>query len=87
MAGEVDFEVYLYGSVAAEFLDAEEVGWGPGEVGAVGVFGGEGGEGGDLQGPGLGVGGVEVEAVELLEGHGVEGADDVVGGDVVSRNV
>lgn len=87
MSGEVDFEVHFYASVAAEVLDSKKVARGPGEVWAVGSFGGEVGEGRDLEGPGLGVGGVEVEVVQLLEGHGVKCADNIVWGNVVSRNI
>lgn len=87
MPGEVDLEVHFYALVAAEFLDAEEVVGGPDEVWAVGSFGGEVGERRDLERPGLGVGGVKVEAIEFLKGHGAKGTDDIVGGDIVSRDI
>lgn len=87
MPGEVDLEVHFDSSAAAELLDLKKVGGGPGEVGAVGSFGGEGWERRDVERPGLGVGGVEVEVVQLLEGHGVKCTDHVARRDVVSRNI
>ena len=61
-----------------------QVGDGPGQGSVVGAVSGEEGEGGDLEGPGLRVGGVEVQVVEFVEGHGIDGAEDVRGGDVIS---
>ena len=87
VAGHVDFEVDLYAALSAKFLDGVEVGYAPDLGGVVGAFLGEEGERGDFEGPGLGVCGVEVEAVEFGEGETFEGSLYFGGGDDVSRDV
>ena len=67
VAGHVDFEVDLDAAVRAEDLHLAQVGHAPDLGLVVGSFGGEVWEGWDFQGPGLGVGGVEVEAIEFVE--------------------
>ena len=84
VAWHVDFEVDLDAAAGAEFLDGMQVGYAPDLGGVVGAFFGEEGESGDFEGPGLGVCGVEVEAVEFVEGETFEGPHHFGGGDDVS---
>lgn len=84
VAWHVDFEVDLDAPLSAEFLDGVEVGYASDLGRMVGAFFGEGGEGGDFERPGLGICGVEVEAVEFGEGETFEGAHYFGGGDDVS---
>ena len=85
--GEVDFKVHFYALAATMILNSKKVVGGPREAWTVGSFGGEVWEGRNHKGPRLGVGGVEVEAVKFVKGHGVQCSDDIFGGNIVSRDI
>lgn len=87
MSRHVDFQGHLNAAECAVLLDLLEGVRGIGEAGRVGGGLGEEGQGRDLQRPGLGVCGVEVEAVEFVPGEGVDGALDVRGGVVGAGDV
>ena len=68
MAWHVDFEVDLDSALGAKFLNCMQVRYAPDLGIVVRTFFGKFGKSRDFEGPGLGVCGMEVEAIEFVEG-------------------
>lgn len=87
MTRHVRLDGDLDAAVGGVFLNRSQDGRAVGKTLHVCSGGCEGGQGWDFQRPGLGVGGVEMEAVEFVPCESVDGAHDVGGGVVSSRDI
>lgn len=87
LTGHVDLRDDADAEGLGESDDAADVLFGVAHGGAVGAQVGKVGDGGEDDGEGLGVGDVPMEHIELVGGHGADGAEDVTDGVVVPCGV